>query len=85
MSFVEPGIIIVVFGTMAVVFGLQERSEWHRMEAWADAVALMAIATIPARTTTCDVLITASPFPKSVGRYYKRVVASAQIMHTVEA
>jgi hypothetical protein len=38
MSFVEPGIIIVVFGTMAVAFGLQERSEWHRLEAWADAV-----------------------------------------------
>lgn len=38
MAVFELAIIVVVFGAMAVVFGLQERAEWRRLEAWADRV-----------------------------------------------
>jgi hypothetical protein len=38
MAILELTVIVVAFGTMAVVFGLQERAEWRRLVARADAV-----------------------------------------------
>ena len=38
MAVLELAIIVVAFGAMGVVFGLQERAEWRRIVARADAV-----------------------------------------------
>jgi hypothetical protein len=38
MAFLELAVVVLAFGTMAVVFGLQERAEWRRLVASADAV-----------------------------------------------
>jgi hypothetical protein len=38
VAVLELAVILVAFGAMAVVFGLQERAEWRRIVAWADAV-----------------------------------------------
>ena len=38
MAVLELAVIVVAFGAMAVVFGLQERAEWRRIVARADAV-----------------------------------------------
>jgi hypothetical protein len=38
MAVLDAAIIVLAFGTMGLVFGLQERAEWRRIVAWADAV-----------------------------------------------
>ena len=38
MAVLELALIVVAFGAMAVVFGLQERAEWRRIVARADAI-----------------------------------------------
>jgi hypothetical protein len=38
MAILELAVIAVAFGTMAIVFGLQERAEWRRLVARADEV-----------------------------------------------
>ena len=38
MAVLELATILLAFGTMALVFGLQERAEWRRLVARADAV-----------------------------------------------
>jgi hypothetical protein len=38
MAVLELALVVVAFGAMGVVFGLQERAEWRRLVARADAV-----------------------------------------------
>jgi hypothetical protein len=38
MAILDVAIIVLAFGTMAIVFGLQQRAEWRRLIARADAV-----------------------------------------------
>jgi hypothetical protein len=38
MAVLELAVIAIAFGAMAVVLGLQERAEWQRIVARADAV-----------------------------------------------
>jgi hypothetical protein len=38
MAILELVVIAVAFGTMAIVFSLQERAEWRRLVARADGV-----------------------------------------------
>ena len=38
MAFFELGLIALLFGAMAIVFGAQERAEWRRLVARADEV-----------------------------------------------
>jgi hypothetical protein len=38
MAVLELALILVAFGAMALVFGLQERAEWRHIVARADAV-----------------------------------------------
>jgi hypothetical protein len=38
MAVLELAIVLVAFGAMAIVFGAQERAEWRRLVAEADAV-----------------------------------------------
>jgi hypothetical protein len=51
MAVLALAIILTAFGTMAVVFGWQERAEWRRLVARADAVLAREPA---ARTRTFD-------------------------------